>query len=142
MNFIEASIFILFFAILSVPLANRFRLPLEIFLVIGSCLLSLTPGLPIIQINPVIVFDIFLPPILFAAAYFTSWRDFKFNLRPIVLLAFGLVLCTTVVVAIVAKLMIPGLTWAEGFLLGAIVSPTDAASATSIIKKLGAHAEF
>lgn len=138
MNFIEASIFILLIAILAVPIANRFRIPLEIFLVIGSCLVSLTPGLPSVQLNPVVVFDIFLPPILFAAAYFTSWRDFKFNFRPIVLLAFGLVLCTTVVVAITVKLLIPGFSWAEGFLLGAIVSPTDASSATAIIKKLGA----
>lgn len=138
MNFIEAAVFILIFAIISVPLANRFRLPLEVFLVIGSCVISLLPGLPQVQINPMIVFDIFLPPILFSAAYFTSWRDFKFNIRPITLLAFGLVLCNTVVIAVVARYCLPGFSWAEGFLLGAIISPTDASATTSIIKKLGA----
>lgn len=138
MNFIEASIFILFIAIISVPLATRFRLPLEIFLVIGSCLISLIPGLPSMQINSMIVFNLFLPPILFYAAYFTSWHEFKFNFRAISLLAFGLVIVTTISVAFVAKWLLPEATWAECFLLGAIVSPTDASAATAIIKKLGA----
>src|SRR5947207_14337413 len=138
MNFFEASIFILFLAILSVPMANQFHMPLEIFLVIGSCIISFIPGFLHVEINPMFIFNIFLPPILFYAAYFTSWRDFKFNLRPISQLAFGLVIFTTAAVAIVAKLFIPGFTWAESFLLGAIVSPTDATSATTIIKKLGA----
>lgn len=138
MNFIEASVFIILFAILSVPVATRFRVPLEVFLVIGSCMVSLIPGLPNVQINPMIIFNLLLPPILFSAAYFTSWRDFKFNLRAITLLAFGLVLFTTIIVSLIAKYMIPGLTWEEGFLLGAIISPTDASSATAIIRKLGA----
>lgn len=135
MNFIEASVFILFIAVISVPLANRLFIPLEIFLFVGSCLLSLSYGLPVLTIDPTIVFDLFLPPILFSAAFFTSWRDFKFNLRPITLLAFGLVLFTTVFVAIVAKLIFPYFSWAEAFLLGAILSPTDASATTSLIKK-------
>jgi CPA1 family monovalent cation:H+ antiporter len=138
MNFTEAAIFILLFAIISVPVASRFHLPLEVFLVIGSCIISLIPGLPPFEINPVIVFNLFLPPILFSAAYFTSWHDFKVNARPITQLAFGLVIFTMVMVAVAAKLILPEISWAEGFLLGAIISPTDAASATSIIKKLGA----
>lgn len=138
MDLIEAAIFILLFAILSVPIATRFHLPLEIFLVIGSCILSLNPWLPMIQLNPKIVFSLFLPPILFYAAYFTSWRDFKFNFRPISLLAFGLVIFTMLIVAMVTKLLLPEFSWAECFLLGSIVSPTDATSATTIIKKLGA----
>lgn len=138
MNFIEPAIFILFLAILSVPIAIRFHLPLEVFLVLGSGIISFTSGLPNFQLDPAIVFKLFLPPILFYAAYFTSWRDFKFNFRPISLLAFGLVIVTTVIVAVVAKFVFPDFTWAEGFLLGAIVSPTDATSATVIIKKLGA----
>ncbi len=142
MNFIEASIFILLIAIISVPLANRLRLPLEIFLVFGSCMISLMPGLPSFEINPVIVFNIFLPPILFSAALATSWRDFKINIAPISLLAFGLVLFTTVAVAALTKSILPGFTWAEGFLLGAIVSPTDASAATTILKKLGAPRRF
>lgn len=138
MNFIEPAIFILLFAILSVPIANRFHLPLEIFLVLGSCILSLSPWLPTLQLDPQIVFNLFLPPILFSAAYFTSWRDFKFNFRPISLLAFGLVIFTMFVVAIITKFLLPEFSWAECCLLGAIVSPTDATSATGIIKKIGA----
>lgn len=142
MNFIDAAVFILFLAIIFVPLATRMRLPLEVFLVIGSSFISLIPGLPEIQINPIVIFQILLPPILFAAAYFTSWRDFKFYLRPITMLAVGLVIFTALVVAVVAKLILPGFTWAEGFLLGAIVSPSDISAAASIIKKLGAPRPF
>lgn len=138
MNFIEAAIFILFLAIISVPLASRLKVPLEIFLVLGSCLISILIGVPTFSIDPMIVFYLFLPPILFAAAYFTSWRDFKFNLRPIALLALGLVFFTAISVAAVAVWLVPGITWAEGFLLGAIVSPSDASAATALIKKLGA----
>ncbi len=135
MNFIEASIFILFFAIMAVPIANRFRIPLEIFLFIGSCIISFLTRLTAFHINPTVIFDLFLPPILFSAAYFTSWRDFKFNLRPIFQLAFGLVLFIALITAIAAKYILPGLSWPEAFLLGAILSPTDASAATNIIKK-------
>ena len=138
MTFIDPAIFILLFAILSVPVANRFHLPFELFLVFGSCILSLSPWAPTFQLDPRIVFELFLPPILFYAAYFTSWREFKFNFRPISLLAVGLVTFTMTIVAIISKIIFPDFTWAEGFLLGAIVSPTDATSATTMIKKLGA----
>lgn len=138
MGFIEAAIFILLFAIISVPIANRARLPLEVFLVIGSGIISIIPGLPNVELNPKIVFNVFLPLILFHAAYFTSWRDFKLNLRPISFLAIGLVIFTMIIVAVLAKWIFPSFSWAESFLLGAIISPTDAASATTIIKKLGA----
>lgn len=137
MNFVEAAILMLFLASISVPIANRFRIPHEIFLVIGSCIISLFPGSPFIQLNPVVVFQLFLPPILFYSAYFTSWQDLKFNRRPILLLAFGLTIVTSLVVAATAVLFIPGFTWLEGLLLGAIVSPTDASSAISIIKRIG-----
>lgn len=137
MNYLQASMLLLFFASISVPLASRLRMPLEIFLVIGSGLISLIPGLPELNINPNIVFDLFLPPILFSAAYFTSLRDLKINLRPITLLAFGLVGFTTVMVAIALKLVLPWLNWPECFLIGAIVSPSDASAATTAIKKLG-----
>lgn len=142
MNFIEASVLILFIAVLCVPLANRLRVPLEIFLFLGSCLISFIPGLPNFEITSTLVFNIFLPPILFSAAYFTSWPDFKFNLRPILQLAFGLVILTTVIVAIVVKIILPDFSWAESFLLGAIVSPTDATAATSILKKMGLPRRF
>ncbi len=142
MNFIEASVAVLLFAVLSVPLATRFRIPLEIFLFAGSCIISFLTGITTVTINPTIIFEVFLPPILFSAAYFTSWRDFKFNLRPIMQLAFGLVIFTTCTVAVIAKIILPMLSWPEAFLLGAILSPTDASAATSIIKKFNVPRRF
>lgn len=142
MNLISASIIILLIAIMCVPIATRLRLPLEIFLFIGSCVVAFTPNLPMLHIDPTVVFNVFLPPILFGAAYFTSWRDFKADLRPIAQLAIGLVVFTTIFVAVAAKWLIPFLSWPEAFLLGAIVSPTDASAATSILKKFKVPRRF
>src|SRR5215510_15515384 len=118
-------------------LARRVLIPYPIFLVIGGLILGYVPGVPAVRLDPEIVFLIFLPPILWAAAYFTSWRDFRSNLRPITLLAVGLVLVTTAAVAVVAHIWLPGLGWAGAIALGAIVSPPDAVSATAIAKRLG-----
>ncbi len=93
--------------------------------------------LPPIELEPDLVFLLFLPPILFAAAYFTPIRDFRANRRAIGLLAIGLVLFTTVVVGVVASLVIPGMTLAVGLTLGAIVAPPDAVAATAIFQRLG-----
>jgi monovalent cation/hydrogen antiporter len=131
-------ILLLFLAVAALAtLARRLGVPYPILLTLGGLALSFVPGLPRVTLTPELVFLIFLPPILYGAAWFTSWRDFKANLRPITLLAFGLVLATTVVVALVARALIPGLPWAAAFVLGAIVSPPDAAAATSIISRLG-----
>lgn len=138
MTFIEAVIFLLLLVTLCVPIATRLQLPLEIFLLAASGVVSLIFSVPNFQINPNIIFTLFLPPILFSAAYFTSWRDFKFNLRPIILMAVGLVLFTACMVAVVMHFLLQTFTWQEGFLLGAIIAPTDATSAVAIIKKLGA----
>lgn len=137
MPLIEATILLLLFATIAVPWAGRTGVPVEILLVIGSLLLSVMPGLPSVVLEPGVVFTLFLPPILFAAAYFTSWRDFRKNQRPIFLLAFGLVLFTVVLVAAALRFMIPEVPWPVAFLLGAIVSPSDASAATAIIRKLG-----
>ena len=91
-HLIEATLLLLFLTTIAVPWARRTGLPTEILLVLGSLALSLLPGLPPLILDPAVVFTLFLPPILFSAAYFTSWRDFKQNRRPIFLLAFGLVL--------------------------------------------------
>src|SRR6059036_747538 len=96
--------------------ARRVLIPYPIFLV---------PRVPIVRLDPDLVFLIFLPPVLWSAAYFTSLRDFRANLRPITLLAVGLVLATTAVVAAVARFVIPGLSWPAAIALGAIVSPPD-----------------
>src|SRR5262245_5484550 len=100
MHLIEATLLLLFMATITVPWARRMNLPTEVVLVLGSLILSLAPGLPTLVLDPDVVFMLFLPPILFAAAYFTSWRDFKRNRRPIFLLAFGLVLFTMTLVAV------------------------------------------
>src|SRR6185436_9330713 len=106
--------------------AQRILIPYPILLVIGGLGLALVPGLPIIRLDPNLVFLVFLPPILWAAAYFTSLREFRQNVRPISLLAVGLVLATTAAVAVAARMAFPGMGWAEAVALGAIVSPPDA----------------
>ena len=118
-------------------LSSRYNFPFPIILVLSGIIISLVPGLPVIALKPDIVFLIFLPPLLYAAAWNTSWHDFKANLRPITLAAFGLVLFTTSLVALAAHALIPGLTWPLAFLIGAIVSPPDAVAATSVTKGLG-----
>jgi CPA1 family monovalent cation:H+ antiporter len=117
--------------------AERTSIPYPIFLVLGGAALGLIPGVPSVELDPDLVFLLFLPPVLFAAAYFTSWRDFRGNLRPIGLLAIGCVLATTLAVAVVGHLVIDGLDWPAAFVLGAIVAPPDAAAATAIFQRLG-----
>lgn len=118
-------------------LAHRLLIPYPILLVVGGLILGVVPGMPRIQLNPDLVFLVFLPPILWGAAYITSWRDFRANLRPITWLAVGLVLVTTAAVAIVAHAALSGISWAGAVVLGAIVSPPDAIAATAIARKLG-----
>ena len=131
------TIILLLIAVLGLAaFARKLVIPYPILLVIGGLVLGLIPGVPTFRLDPDIVFLVFLPPILWAAAYFTSWRDFRSNLRPITLLAVGLVLATTAAVAVVAHIMIPGMGWAGAIALGAIVSPPDAVSATAVAKRL------
>ena len=118
-------------------LSTKYKFPFPIVLVISGVVISLIPGLPVIALDPDIVFLIFLPPLLYGAAWNTSWRDFKAAIRPITLAAIGLVIFTTSIVAVTAHLLIPGLSWPLAFLVGAIVSPPDAIAATSITKGLG-----
>ena len=107
-------------------LARVVRVPYPILLVLGGSLVGFAPGVPDVQLDPDIVLLIFLPPLLFNAAYFTSVRDLRAHMRAITLTAIGLVLLTTCSVALVAHAAIDGLPWAAAFALGAIVSPTDA----------------
>lgn len=117
-------------------LSDKLRISYPIFLVIAGLLISLFPGVPRIMVDPDIVFVIFLPPLLYAAAWNTSWQDFWRNRRPIGMLAFGLVIITACAVAYVTTRMIPGFSWALGFLLGGIISPPDAVAATSVLQTL------
>src|SRR5436189_4292123 len=117
--------------------ARRFTFPYPIVMVLGGLLLSQIPALPAFELPPELVFFVFLPPLLFAGGYFTSLRDFKANLRPIFLLAFGLVIFTAGAVAVVAHMFVPTLGWAGAFALGAIVAPPDAVAATAVFQRLG-----
>lgn len=118
-------------------LARRIGVPYPIVMVLGGLLLGFLPGLPTVELDPEIVLLLFLPPILFSAAYLSSPRELWRNVRPISLLAFGLVLTTTGAVAIVLGLLAPAIPFAAAVALGAIVSPPDAIAATSIAQRLG-----
>src|SRR5215207_2939032 len=107
-------------------LARRLNVAPSILLVIAGIGLALIPGLPSIELAPELVLLVILPPLLYSAAVAMSWREFRFNLRPIFLLAFG---------AVAAHYVI-GLPWAVGFLLGAIVSPPDAVAPLAVARKL------
>src|SRR6266853_169542 len=118
-------------------LARKLQTPYPIVLVIAGLLLSFVPGIPKISLNPDVIFLIVLPPLLYSAAWLTSWRDFKFNLVSILMLAFGLVGFTMLGVAETARLVFARFDWRLGFVLGAVVATTDAIAATSIAKRVG-----
>jgi Na+/H+ antiporter len=117
-------------------LALRLRTPYPIVLVIAGLLVSLVPGVPRFSLSPDVVFLAILPPLLYAAAFTTSWRDFKYNLVSIGFLAFGLVGFTVLGVAAVSQWILPGFDWRLGLVLGAVVSTTDAIAATAIARKV------
>lgn len=118
-------------------LTDRIKIPYPILLVLVGIAIGLVPGLPTVTLDSDLVFLIFLPPVLYSAAWMTSWPDFKDNIRPISLLAIGCVLFTTTMVAVIAHAFIPGFGWAESFVLGAIISPPDAVAATAATQGLG-----
>ena len=118
-------------------LAGLIRIPYPIPLVLGGLALGFIPGMPRIELPPDVVLVAVLPPLLYGAAFFSPLRELRANVRPIGLLAIGLVLTTTVAVAAVAHAAIPGLSWPTAFVLGAIVSPTDPTAATAIAQRLG-----
>jgi monovalent cation/hydrogen antiporter len=118
-------------------LARVLNVPYPITLVLGGVGIGYVPGVPSPELDPDLVLLIFLPPLLYGAAFFTSLRDLRRNARPIALLAIGVVLVTMLAVAFVAHHAI-GLGWAEAFVLGAVVSPTDAVAPTEILRRIGA----
>ena len=118
-------------------LAPTLRIPFPILLVLGGLAIGLVPGMPNVELNPKLIFFGVLPPLLYGAAFFTSLRDLRANKRTIGLLAFGLVIATTLGVAFISHTFVDGLTWQSAFVLGAIVSPTDPIAATAIAERLG-----
>src|SRR5579863_5985233 len=128
----------LLFAIAAVAgVARRLGVSYPIVLVIFGLLCSLLPHVPRIPLPPSIVFLVILPPLLYISAWQTSWREFRYNLVSISSLAVLLVFFTAIGVAYAAQWWLPGFDWRLGFLLGAVVSPTDAVAATSIARKVG-----
>ncbi len=117
-------------------LSEKLRISYPIFLVLAGLIISLIPNIPHITLDPHLVFIIFLPPLLYAAAWNTSWNDFWLFKRPIGMLAFGLVLFTATAVAFVSRALIPEFSLPLGFLLGGIISPPDAVAATSVLQDI------
>jgi monovalent cation/hydrogen antiporter len=115
--------------------AKRLRVPISIFLVLAGVALALVPGLPAVELAPELVLLLVLPPVIYSSAVAMSWREFRFNLRPIGLLAVGCVVFTTTATAAVAHWLL-GLAWSVGFVLGAIISPPDAVAPLSIARRL------
>lgn len=136
MLLLELVLFLMLCAVALGWLARHFKFPYPIALVVGGALLGLIPKLPQFPFDPQLILVIVLPPVLYQAALLTSWTDFKAHIRPISLLAVGLVIATTLAVGFALKLMVPSVPWAAAFVLGAIVSPPDAVAATSILSRL------
>src|SRR4051812_14192287 len=118
-------------------LAHRIGVPYPIVLVIGGALLGFVPGLPKVRLDPDVVLLVFLPPLLYAGAFFANLRDIRADLRSVTLNSVGLVLATMIAVAVVAHAVIAGLPWGAAFALGAIVSPTDPLAGALIMRRLG-----
>ena len=134
----EVEILFLLLAIVTalVLLSRRLAIPYPIPLVLGGLLIGFVPGVPPVKFDSEVIFLLFLPPLLYVTSLNTSWRDFKRNLRPILLLAIGLVLITAFAVAAAAHALLPGLPWSAAFVLGAVVAPTDAVATEAIAERM------
>src|SRR5215204_3972512 len=116
--------------------ADRLKLPPAILLVLTGTALAIVPGLPAVELDPELVLLLILPPVIYSSAVAMSWREFRFNLRPITLLAFGCVVFTTIAVAAAVHWLL-GMPLAAGFVLGAIVAPPDVVAPLAIARRLG-----
>ncbi|MCL4764431.1 MAG: cation:proton antiporter, partial [Burkholderiales bacterium] len=123
-------------AVLAV-LARRVPVPLPLLLIAGGIGLAFVPGFGAVSIDPDMFFVLFIPPLLYADGWFTPRREFVAVLRPVLLLAFGLVLMTVVAVGLLLHAMVPTLPLAAAFALGAIVSPTDAVATSAMVGRVG-----
>jgi Na+/H+ antiporter len=137
-NDIESILVLVLAAALLVRLADIGKIPAPIVLVVGGLAIAFIPGLPSVELEPDTIFLVFLPPLVYAAGWRASPLELRTVMRPLALLSFGLVFITAAVVALVAHATVPGLSWAEAAVLGAIIAPTDTIAATSIFRRLGA----
>lgn len=133
---IEIIIFLLVVLVVFSAIVERLKIPQSIMLVVAGLVIGFTPQLPDVDLKPDTVFLIFLPPLLFTAAWKLSWHDVKAEKGAVISLSTGLVFFTTVTIATVAHYFVPGFTWQLGFILGAVISPPDAMAAISITKGL------
>ncbi|HQD09871.1 MAG TPA: Na+/H+ antiporter [Flavihumibacter sp.] len=118
-------------------LAEKIKAPVPVLLLLAGIIIGFSPSMPVIELDPEIIMLIFLPPLLFDAAFNISFKDFRTHFNTISTLAIGLVFLTTIGIAVVAYYLIPGMTWPLAFVLGAILSATDAVAAMGITKGLG-----
>ena len=137
MELLSAVLAILVVIAILFEVARRIGVPYPTLFVIGGLAFGFIPGFPRIELAPELILVVFLPPLLFAAAFDTPTRDLKANIAPLLRLSVGLVIFTMAIVAVVANAVVPGLGWAAAFTLGAIVAPTDALAATSVFRRLG-----
>ncbi len=136
MNQIESLVFLVGAAVLLAQLARLTNVPYPVFLVLGGLAIGFTPGLPTVKVSPEVIFVAFLPPLLNSEAFSFSPLDLRARLRPIILLAIGLVFLTAAALALVAHYVV-GLPWAASFVLGAILAPTDPVAAQAVFRRLG-----
>ena len=134
MHSVQLVIALLVVLVALVALAIRLNISYPIVLVLGGLLLAIPPRLPVIHLEPDIVFLVFLPPLLFSDAVNSSWRDFRENWRPIFQLSVGLVLATTFCVVLVAHLLL-GMAWGPAFVLGAVLGPTDTVAVSAVLER-------
>ncbi len=137
MNELEFLLVLLLVAAGLVRLADLARVPYPVVLVLGGLAVGFVPGLPTIELDPEIVFVVFLPPLLAAAAFASSPQTLRAEARPIGFLAVTLVLTTMAVVAVVAHAVVPGLAWGPAFVLGAVLAPTDTVAAAAAFSRMG-----
>src|SRR4051812_17964962 len=116
--------------------ARRIGAPYPALVALAGASLALIPGVPTVTLDPELALTLFVAPVLVDAAFDSSMRDMRTHWRPIASLALGAVALTVVVVAVVAKMLIPEMPWAAAVALGAIVAPPDAAAATTVLKSL------
>ncbi|MGN6216499.1 MAG: Na+/H+ antiporter [Solirubrobacterales bacterium] len=138
MHNVESVFLLCLAAALLVRVADFGKIPAPIVLVLGGLAIAFVPGLPTVELAPDTIFLVFLPPLVYAAGWRTSPQELRAVMRPLALLAVGLVFIAAAAVALVAHALVPELSWAEAAVLGAVLAPTDAVAATSIFRRLGA----
>lgn len=135
---VDTVLLLLLAAALLVRVADFGRIPAPIVLVLGGLVIALVPQLPDVELDPDVIFLVFLPPLVYSAGWQTSPHELRALMKPLALLTIGLVFLTAAAVAVVARWLVPEIGWAEAAVLGAVLAPTDAVAATSIFRRLGA----